>query len=149
MHLIIFFVTYAVRLNLLVVNAHERTRTNHIETSVQFEKLQCSGAIGTHLQLIKEKQCFTRNKLKRRIEQRDVFENRIHLKAVIEDLSILYLLYKIYLDNMLIMLGRKKFYGASFPDLASPFHDKRLPIRIAFPRHQISIYLSFEQLFHI
>ena len=149
MHFVVFFVTYAVGFDFLVVDSHKGARTNDIETSIELKELQSGGAIGTGLEFIEEKERVVGNELKTGIEQRDVFENRIYFETIVEDVTIFDLLHKVDFDYVLIVLGSKVLYGTCFSNLSRSFNDEWLSLGVIFPRLQISVYLSFENLFHI
>ena len=104
MHLVILLISDAVRLNLPIVDAHQRTGADDIISSVQLEELQGSGAIGARLQFIEEKEGIARHKLKLGVEQGDVFQDGIHLEPVVENVPIFLLLHKIDFNDMLIVL---------------------------------------------
>ena len=89
------------------------------------------------------------DELKIGIEQRDVFENRIYLETIVEDVAIFDLLHKVDFDYVLILLGSKVLYGTCFSNLSRSLDDEWLALGVIFPRLQISVYLSFENLFHI
>ena len=86
----------------------------------ELKELQCSGTIRTGLEFIEEKERVVGDELKIGIEQRDVFENRIYLETIVEDVAIFDLLHKVDFDYVLILLGSKVLYGTCFSNLRAP-----------------------------
>ena len=71
-HLIVLFIANAVRLYFPVVYAHQRTRANHVITTVNLKEFQRSGTIRTGLQLVKKQQRVICHKLVVWIQQRNI-----------------------------------------------------------------------------
>ena len=147
-HLVVLFVAHAIRLYLLIVDTHERARSNHVEATIQLEKLQRGGTSRTGLQLIKKEERLTGNKPQQRIQQRDVFEQRVHLVSIIENTLEFRLLHKIDSDHLPIVCLGKSRNGGCLANLPSPFYDQWFMIRTLFPCSKHAIYLSPKKFTH-
>ena len=83
-HLIIHFISYAVRLDFPVVDSHKRPRTDNVVSFVDTERLQTSGTFWAVLHLVEKEQCLPCLKLQRLVDERYVLHDAIHVISVIE-----------------------------------------------------------------
>lgn len=85
-------------------------------------------------------------KLQFRIKQGDVLQNRINFKPIFKDIPIPLLLYKINLNNTLIVLAGKPFNRTSLANLSGTFNNKWFTVWIVLPFQQVVVYLSLSSL---
>ena len=62
-HLVILLVSNGIGLNLLIVDAHKRTGTDHVVTRIGVEGFEGCGTVRTFLKLVKENESLVRNEL--------------------------------------------------------------------------------------
>ena len=74
-----------------------------------------------------------RNKLPRRFQKGDVFDDCIHFVAIIENRSELLLQHKVNLDHRLIVSLAERPDGLRFTDLPRTFDDERFAFGVVFP----------------
>ena len=101
------------------------------------------------MEFIKEEKRITWNKLKFRIQKRNVLKDGINFKSILKDILEFRLFNKIDLDDILIVMIRKPFDRSRLSNLTSTLDNQRFPIRIVFPSLQIVIDLPLKQLIHI
>ena len=144
----IFLIAYAIGLDFLIADPHEGTRANDIVPPVLLESFEAGRTIRARLQLIEENKRLSGLESKRRILERDISQNRIHLVPILENRPILLLQGEIDFYHILIIFPRKVLDGLGLPDLPRPFHDQRHPLRIPPPRQQAIIQLPSQSIHH-
>jgi hypothetical protein len=125
------------------MDAHHRAGADHVIAAVHAKGLQGGGAVGASLQLVKEKERFSRNEFQIRIFQRYVLDDRINLKAVVEDIRILLLKNEVDFYYVFIIVFCEMSDRFGFSDLPRALNDERHMRGIRFPFDQKRIYFSF------
>ena len=132
-HLAILLVANAVRLNLMIINAHHRSGTNHIITPVELKGLEAGGTVGTILHLVKKNECFIRHELTGGVNQRDILNNGINPEAIVKYSAILWLQGEVDSHHMLIISLSKLHDGESLAHLPRTTYNQWQPFRIRLP----------------
>ena len=136
------FITYADAFNLFIIDAQEGSGADDIKTFIFLKRLQGGCNIRMILDFIKEKQCFTGNQFKPRIDQRHVFDDLLCTVSICCDLLVLRFKDKVDLDEVFVVFPGKLTDGCSFSDLACTFNNQGHVIRGFLPMCQEIVYLS-------
>ena len=121
------FVAHAVAFDSFVVHAKHRAAANHIEATVFLKEFQRRGTFRELRYFIEENQRFPIDKLLRRIQQRNVFNNRRSGISVRDDLFVRHFLREVDFDETLVGGDFCTFYERVF-DVLAPFMSGFKPI---------------------